>query len=237
MLSSYDEKIEDVLVNSDLAKRLVPNKFKFTSQQGRLRRQKLLAGAKQLSATRPIYEITLADVCEVAGIPRASAYHFFPNVEAIFLALRFLNAMEIFKKLQAVDSAAYGQWQDYITALVNTGVDVIQSDATVAKLIYESNTPDIEGTDFGSEIDKEITAMAFDALNNNFELPNVKNLKTICLVGYGIINGIFMLSYRTHQKITDEYRQEAITALLAYLSGYLSPFTKSLIVTLPHGNK
>lgn len=221
MVSSYDEKIEDVLVNSDLAKRLVPNKFKFTSHQGRLRRQKLLAAAKQLSATRPIYEITLADVCEVAGIPRASAYHFFPNVEAIFLALRFLNTIEIFKNLQAVDPSAYTQWQEYITALVNTGVNVIQSDATVAKLIYESNTPDIEGTDFGSEIDKEITTMAFEALNNNFKLPNAKNLKTICLVGYAIINGIFMLSYRTHQKITDEYHQEAITALLAYLSNYL----------------
>lgn len=46
MSSSYDEKIEDVLVNSELARRLVPNKFKFTSQQGRLRRQKLLAAAK-----------------------------------------------------------------------------------------------------------------------------------------------------------------------------------------------
>ena len=84
MSSTYDEKIEDVLVDSELARRLVPNKFKFTSQQGRLRRQKLLAAAKELSATRPISEISLADVCENADIPRASAYHFFPNVEAIF---------------------------------------------------------------------------------------------------------------------------------------------------------
>ena len=140
MSSSYDEKIEDVLVNSELARRLVPNKFKFTSQQGRLRRQKLLAAAKELSATRPIAEISLADVCEAADIPRASAYHFFPNVEAIFLALRFLNAMEIFKKLQEVDASKYSRWQAYITAMVDTGVELIQSDATVARLIYETNT-------------------------------------------------------------------------------------------------
>lgn len=223
MSSSYDEKIEDVLVNSDLAKSLVPNKFKFTSQQGRLRRQKLLAGAKQLSQTRPIYEITLADVCEAAGIPRASAYHFFPNVEAIFLALRFLNALEILKALQSLDAAKYPRWQDYITALVETGVAVIQSDPTVAKLIYESNTPDIEGTDFGNSMDTEITELVFATLNKHYKLPNppsTNTMKTVCLIGYGIINGIFMLSYRTHQEITDEYRQEAVKALLSYLQLY-----------------
>ena len=113
MSSAYDEKIEDVLVDSELARRLVPNKFKFTSQQGRLRRQKLLAAAKELSATRPVSEISLADVCERADIPRASAYHFFPNVEAIFLALRFLNAIEIFNKLEKVDAKQFSRWQAY----------------------------------------------------------------------------------------------------------------------------
>ena len=145
MSSAYDEKIEDVLVDSELARRLVPNKFKFTSQQGRLRRQKLLAAAKELSATRPVSEISLADVCERADIPRASAYHFFPNVEAIFLALRFLNAIEIFNKLEKVDAKQFSRWQAYITTVIESGVDIIQSDLTVARLIYETNTPDFEG--------------------------------------------------------------------------------------------
>ena len=104
MTEYKDEKIEDILVDSELAKQLVPNKFKFTSQQGRARRQKLLMGAKKLSETKAINDISLADVCEEAGIPRASAYHFFPNVEAIFLALRFLNAIEILEVLATVDA-------------------------------------------------------------------------------------------------------------------------------------
>ena len=37
MSENKDDKIEDVLVDSELAKKLVPNKFKFTSQQGRIR--------------------------------------------------------------------------------------------------------------------------------------------------------------------------------------------------------
>lgn len=221
MASSYDEKIEDVLVNSDLARRLVPNKFKFTSQQGRLRRQKLLAAAKELSVSRPVADISLADVCETAGIPRASAYHFFPNVEAIFLALRFLNAMEIFKKLQAVDASKYTRWQAYVTAMVETGVEVIQADPTVARLIYETNTPDFEGNDFGSEIEKEISQLIYENLAQHYKMPAKENVQKQLLVGYGIINGIFILAYRSEKEITNEYRQEAITALIAYLRCYL----------------
>lgn len=221
MASSYDEKIEDVLVNSELARRLVPNKFKFTSQQGRLRRQKLLAAAKELSATRPIAEISLADVCEKADIPRASAYHFFPNVEAIFLALRFLNAMEIFKKLQDVDASKYSRWQAYVTAMVDIGVEVIQADPTVARLIYETNTPDFEGNDFGSEIEKEISQMVYNNLAQHYKMPSLDSIQKQLLVAYGIINGVFILAYRSEKEITDAYRQEAITAVIAYLRCYL----------------
>ncbi|MGL5252374.1 MAG: TetR/AcrR family transcriptional regulator [Moraxella sp.] len=221
MSSTYDEKIEDVLVDSELARRLVPNKFKFTSQQGRLRRQKLLAAAKELSATRPISEISLADVCEKADIPRASAYHFFPNVEAIFLALRFLNAMEIFKKLETVDAKQFSRWQAYITAMVDTGVEVIQADPTVARLIYETNTPDFEGNAFGSEIEKSISQMVYNKLAEHYKMPALDTIYQQLLVAYGIINGVFILAYRSEQEITDSYRQEAITAVIAYLRCYL----------------
>ena len=221
MSSTYDEKIKDELVDSELARRLVPNKFKFTSQQGRLRRQKLLAAAKELSATRPISEISLADVCEKADIPRASAYHFFPNVEAIFLALRFLNAMEIFKKLETVDAKQFSRWQAYITAMVDTGVEVIQADPTVARLIYETNTPDFEGNAFGSEIEKSISQMVYNKLAEHYKMPALDTIYQQLLVAYGIINGVFILAYRSEQEITDSYRQEAITAVIAYLRCYL----------------
>lgn len=84
MSENRDDIIEDVLDNSELARQLVPNKFKFTSHQGRIRRQKLMMSAKKLSINKPIKDITLAEVCEEAGIPRASAYHFFPNIAAVF---------------------------------------------------------------------------------------------------------------------------------------------------------
>ena len=221
MSENKDEKIEDVLVDSELAKKLVPNKFKFTSQQGRARRQKLLAGAKKLSATLPINDITLAAVCEEAGIPRASAYHFFPNIEAIFLALRFLNAIEILEIVQNVDVGNYNRWQGYLTALIDQCVSVFHQDETKAKLIYDTNTPDFEGDSFGEDINHQIVDLVYKRLSDRYEMPSFYDIQDTLLIAYGSVNAIFTLSYRRHQKITDDYIQEANTAFIAYLRCYL----------------
>jgi len=221
MSDHKDDKIEDILVDSELAKKLVPNKFKFTSQQGRVRRQKLLMGAKKLSETRSINDISLADVCEEAGIPRASAYHFFPNIEAIFLALRFLNAIEILEILTTVETVDYDRWQGYLTALIQRCVNIFHDDQTKAKLIYDTNTPDFEGDSFGEDMDHQIVELVYKRLSERYEMPKFEDIQDILLVTYSIINGIFTLSYRRHASITDNYLQEATTASIAYLRCYL----------------
>ncbi len=221
-MSEYkDDKIEDILVDSELAKKLVPNKFKFTSQQGRARRQKLLMGAKKLSETHSINDITLAAVCEEAGIPRASAYHFFPNIEAIFLALRFLNAIDILEVLATVDTVDYDRWQGYLTALIQRCVNIFHDDQTKAKLIYDTNTPDFEGDSFGEDMDHQIIDLVYQRLSERYEMPKFEDIQDTLLVTYSIINGIFMLSYRRHESITENYLQEASTASIAYLRCYL----------------
>lgn len=220
-MSKQEDKIEDVLVDSELAKKLVPNKFKFTSQQGRIRRQKLLMGARTLSETRAIKDISLADVCEEAGIPRASAYHFFPNVEAIFLALRFLNAIEIFETLDSVEVLQFNRWQGYLTALMEEGAGIFREDNVKAKLIYETNTPDFEGDSFGAQIDDQLIELFYNRLASQYVMPELSDIKNVLQIGYSIANSIFMLSYRMKGSVTEHYLQEAITATIAYLRCYL----------------
>ncbi len=215
------DKIDDLLVNSELAKRLVPNKFKFTSQQGRIRRQKLLIGARELSKTKPICEITLADICQEADIPRASAYHFFPNVDSIFLALRFLNAIELLEGIKEVNISNYDRWQAYLTGMVDKIVTLLNDDPTKAKLVYEANTPDFEGEDYGKKIEYQVVKIFYDNLSNQYHIIDYDKIKSITLIAYSIINAIFTVSYRQHGQITEYYRQEAITACIAYLRSYL----------------
>lgn len=221
MIEQRDDKIEDVLVDSDLAKQLVPNKFKFTSHQGRIRRQKLLTGAKKLSETKRINDISLADVCEEAGIPRASAYHFFPNVEAVFLALRFLNAIEMLDSLSEVKRLNYDRWQGYITGIIDKAVVLFNEDVTKAKLIYEPNTPDFVGESYGKKIDSQVAKLVYENLSSQYEMPDYSNIEDVLMITYGVINAVFTLSFRQHGKITEQFHQEAITACIAYLRCYL----------------
>lgn len=221
MSENKEDKIEDVLVDSELAKKLVPNKFKFTSQQGRARRQKLLMGAKKLSETQAINDITLAAVCEEAGIPRASAYHFFPNIEAIFLALRFLDAIDILEILRTVETGSYDRWQGYLTAMIDRCVKIFDEEPTKAKLIYDTNTPDFEGDSFGEQMDHQVVKLVYDRLAERYEVPKYEDIQDVLLIAFSIVNAIFTVSYRRHQRITDKYLQEANTASIAYLRCYL----------------
>lgn len=221
MLDRRDDLIKDVLVDSDLAKLIVPNKFKHTSKQGRARRQKLLMGAKKLGETRDIQRITLADVCEEAGIPRASAYHFFPNVESIFLALRLLNFMEVYNALDGVDISKYEGWQDFITDVLRKSVKVFNKDVTKNKLMYGSNTPDFDGNGYDERLDKKMVELLMNKLDEKFSIAKCPNIGQLFLITYNIAHSIFALSFRQHKKITDEMLEESIKACICYLSCHL----------------
>lgn len=221
MIKTNDDIIEDMLVNSELARQLVPNKFKFTSQQGRIRRQKLIMSAKKLSTTKPIKDITLAEVCEGADIPRASAYHFFPNIEAVFLALKFLNVIEMMEAIDSVDIKQLNGWQDYITALMKVVIIEVQKDKSKAKLKYDTNTPDLEEDRFGEQVNNKVVKLVYHRMATYYQMPSYEDIKTQFLVAFSITDSIFTLSYRQHGEVTEGYLKEAIVATIAYLRCYL----------------
>lgn len=221
MLDRHDDLINDILVDSDLAKLIVPNKFKHTSKQGRARRQKLLMGAKKLSESKRIQDITLAEVCEEAGIPRASAYHFFPNVESIFLALRFLNYMETYNTLEKMDITPYKRWQDALAAVLRQSVVLFNSDVTKNKLMYGSNTPDFDGDEYGGKVDRQMAALIVRKFSAKFSMTRFHYIEDQFLITYHISHSIFALSFRQYGRITEDMLEEATKAAIAYLRCYL----------------
>lgn len=142
-------------------------------------------------------------------------------MSAIFLALRFLNTSEILKKLEALEVGKYSRWSDYLAALIEAGVEAIQADPTVARLIYETDAPAFENNEFGSEMEKQITQMIYEKLASQFKVPNFDGIHKQMLVGYGIVNGVLQMAYRSEGKISESYRREATSALLAYLRNYI----------------
>ncbi|PNK60006.1 TetR/AcrR family transcriptional regulator [Psychrobacter sp. FDAARGOS_221] len=216
-----DDLIQDILVDSELAKILVPNKFKHTSKQGRVRRQKLLMSAQKLSEFRDIGDISLADVCEDAGIPRASAYHFFPNVESIFLALRFLNFIETLHILEKISVSDFNQWDGYIEKIIRESAVTFNKDLTKNKLMYGCNTPDFDSVDYEQKVDVSMVNMITDRLTSHYDASNYPELHSKVFIAYSLAHSVFSLSYRQHGVITSEMIDEAVTACISYLRTYL----------------
>lgn len=221
MTERSSDLIKDVLVDSELAKNIVPNKFKHTSKQGRARRQKLLMAAKKLSETRDIQDISLADVCEKAGIPRASAYHFFPNVESIFLALRFLSYIETFKALEKIEVHDFKRWEDYLAQVIRQSGQVFNNDVTKNKLMYGANTPEFQDHDYDERIDINMVGMIVGKLSDYYDMSSFEDIDDLFLIAYGIIHSIFALSFKQFDEITAEMCEETIKASVAYLRCYL----------------
>ena len=224
MIEGCNHLINDVLVDSELAKNIVPNKFKHTSKQGRVRRQKLLMAAKKLSETRNIEDISLADVCEEAGIPRASAYHFFSNVESIFLALRFLNYMDTLQTLEKIEVCSFERWQDYVAEMLRKSVKLFNTDITKNKLMYGSNTPDFDGSDYEDRVDTNMVSMIVGKLSAHYNMLSFNNIEEKFLIVYTMTHSIFALSFKQYNEITEDMGEEAITAAIAYLRCYLPEY-------------
>jgi len=189
-----------------------------------VRRQKLLMAAKKLSETRNIEDISLADVCEEAGIPRASAYHFFPNVESIFLALRFLNYMDTLQTLEKIEVSSFERWQDYVAEMLRKSVKLFNTDITKNKLMYGSNTPDFDGSDYEDRVDTNMVSMIVGKLSAHYNMLSFNNIEEKFLIVYTMTHSIFALSFKQYNEITEDMGEEAITAAIAYLRCYLPEY-------------
>ena len=216
--------MDDLLADLALATELVPGKFKFTSQQGRARRMQLLVAARELLCERNPEEVSFADVCERAGIPRASAYHFFPNIQSVFVGLRLLHAQSLLSLLETASRQPAENWRDYFAKLVDAGVAVMRAEPAATKLIYGSLGGMLETQQLGRALDARLAQVTLDGMAAHFQLPDWPQREPIIAVAFTILDSIFRLSYRRHGEITAWMAEEAKRAAVAYLRNYLPEY-------------
>lgn len=204
-----------------LQKTLPPGQFKFTSKQGRARRMQLLNAAKELLQERASEDVTLAEVCERAGIPRASAYHFFSNIQAVFLGLRVLHAESLIEALAEVRSADFSNWREYFGALIDQGAQALLRDPAATRLIYGNLGSLSEARRLGEVLDARLAEMALQGLKQRFQLPQWEQQDHVFAVAFTLVDSVFRLSWRQRATITDWMIEEAKRAAISYLRNYL----------------
>lgn len=218
-----DEKITD----ASLSPELTPRKFKFTSQQGRSRRTHLLTATRELLRELPPEEVTFAMVCERADIPRASAYHFFPNINALFLGLRLWHSEVLAEGIAAVRPERFATWQDYMICLIGVGAQITREDPALMRLNYGFPGGASEARQIGKSLDVKIVRTALDNLAGRFVMPDWPDRERVMAIAFTIIDSIFRLSFREQGEITDAMVREAGRASVAYLRCYLPEYLET----------
>ena len=215
-----DEKLTDASLNPELTAR----RFKFTSQQGRSRRTRLMTATRELLREHAPEDVTFAMVCERADIPRASAYHFFPNINALFLGLRLLHADLLAEGIAAVKTERFDQWQDYMRCLIGVGAQLIREDPALMRINYGMPGGSVEVRQIGSALDSKIVQTAIQKLSERFVLPEWPERDRTIAIGFSMIDSIFRLSFRQEGEISDAMVREAGRAAIAYLRCYLPEY-------------
>lgn len=194
---------------------------KFTQARGRARRQALLQAARRLLFERDLEQITLPTVAEEAGIPASSTYHFYPDMKELYKDL----AREIAAEMIAVPAScpAPRTWEDLVRAYTRAGADFYNRDMAARQLMLGPKTPpDIKRAGCARDAGFGDSLMAF--IDRHFVLPELPDPGAIFFRAIQVADALFLISVEEHDRLTDEYVEEAGNAVIAYLGLYLPRF-------------
>ncbi|TGK88314.1 TetR/AcrR family transcriptional regulator [Leptospira bourretii] len=216
----------DKLVDASLSPDLASRPFKFTSKQGRNRRTQLLTIALEFLREKSPEEISFADICKEAKIPRPSAYHFFPNVEAIFHGIRLLHSESLIEKSLLLKRESFDSWKTYIERSIDVAVEVTNKERAFPRLIYGYRMSNPEMRQVGQELDAKLANLAKLGLMDRFELPELEQADQIFGVAFSIADSLLKHSYRTYGDFTTWMVSETKKATVSYLKNYLPEVCK-----------
>ncbi|TGL37544.1 TetR/AcrR family transcriptional regulator [Leptospira perdikensis] len=168
--------------------------------------------------------VTFAKVCSRAKIPRASAYHFFPHMGAMYLGLRLVHSDLVSLRLEKVETVSFATWQDYVFFLAREAASVVREDLALMRVVYGIRNE--ETRHVGKELDSTIARIALSQVEARFILPDIPGIARKVGIAVSLIDSVFRFSFREEGEITEEMVTEAGRAAVAYLRSYLPEFLK-----------
>ncbi|RTR38764.1 TetR/AcrR family transcriptional regulator [Shewanella canadensis] len=192
--------------------------------RGNLRREKLILAGKSLLEERCIEDISLANVAKLAEIPLASSYHFFPNINSLWVEIASVFGTEIsqviFKSFTLDED---DNWQAIIRICIRRAAELYRNNRSYQQLIIGGKTPAyIKLADRRN--DEVIGRLLIDAIEDHFVIPDFPDQAQVFFHAVEIADLMFMLSVNKHDEITDKMEEEAKRASIAYLKCYLGEF-------------
>lgn len=189
-------------------------------QRGIVRFEHLLDSTEALLVEHPESDISLALVAERAGVPLPSIYHFFPNRDAILVALAQRYHARLSDMARATLYPPPERWQDIIRARQLSGVAFLNAHPSALRLFMgagvsaEVRTLDLQGN-------ASLARLRTAEFRHWFDCRGIEDLEHRLAISIGIMDGVWAISWSQHQRITDEYLNESVRASVSYLRCYL----------------
>jgi len=194
-------------------RRSVPRK------RGLARRSRLEESARELLKDHELDTLSLGDVARHAGVPVSSAYHFYDDIRDLYAALLAKiqeEALELHRKpLPGVPRT----WPEVVGKFARAGVRFFHADPAAARLMVGPKTPaDLKLRDRANDI--ALGRLMEEQISRHFVLPPIPSRSRIFFRAVEIADLMFSLSMVEYGRITREYTDEAIRAMVAYLGSY-----------------
>jgi AcrR family transcriptional regulator len=213
--------------------KLLPDTHSTTRQpqrrRGIIRFDNLLSATEGLLTAHPDRDISLSLVAEAADVPLPSIYHFFPNKDAILVALAQRYHLSLSQTAIDVLDPPPLQWQDIIDRRQRGGVAYLNAHPAALRLFMGAGvsvsvrTLDLEGN-------ASLSTLRAAEFRNWFDCTSLPDLEHRLAISIGIMDGIWAISWSQHHHITDSYLEESIRASTAYLRCFLPEILPPAVV-------
>ncbi len=189
--------------------------------RGLIRYDALVDATEKLLQSEDPDEVGLYRIAEVAGVPPASVYHFFPTKEAAFTAL----AMKIIDQLlevhnQPIRARDVQTWQDLFRFDSRRGADFYNDHPAGLKIFY-GGYGGVDARRIDEAATSKLAHASYARLNKIFHMPYIRDPQFKFASRMGILDAFWSASVQKHGTITDKYHDEAVAASIAYAKTYL----------------
>ncbi len=184
------------------------------------RRERIAAAAKELLLKKNLEDISYNEIAEQAKVPAGSAYHFFPNVNAVYAAIAMEFLQRYVEAFAATSDKQPETWQDVIENQIARGAKLFQADPAAMKIIIGGKTP-AEIKHWDRENDQRLAEVIEQDIRRYFQLPKIPNATNVFFYYVEIVDLLFSLSVLEHGTITPAMVREAQLAGRSYLSNYI----------------
>lgn len=184
----------------------------------------LLDSTETLLSAAEDEDISLAQIAEEAGVSLASVYYFFPNRNAVYVALARRFNEEIYRRSIIPPTDPEPEtWQELL-AMKHTAAAAFQNSRPAALRLFlgAGVSVAVRNADFaGNARIARSRARMFEAY---FDMQPMPDLAHRIEISAAAMDGIWSLSYGHHGRITEEYRQEGTACAVTYLRQFLPEY-------------